>query len=361
MNKRYNIVIVGGGPAGLSAALEASKYTDNILVIDENLKAGGQLIKQTHKFFGSKNHHASVRGIKIAEMLIQSIDHSKVEFRSGVSAAGFYKPDTLVIEDRDRLYKVKSEKFIFATGAMENIIPFSNNDLPGIYGAGAVQTLMNLYGVVPGKRVLMIGAGNIGLIVSYQLFQSGVDIAGVVEASPYIGGYHVHAAKLRRMQIPIFTNHSIKAAYGSDCVERAVIAEVDNKWQPIPGTEKEFDVDTICLAVGLTPSTELLHQAGCEMIYAKELCGYVPKHDMYMETSVSGVFIAGDASGIEEASAAMLEGRMAGIKAAYDLVRFNRSEFNNAVSHIDFELKSLRSGPHGQKAMAGKKKIEIQR
>ncbi|MBN2851985.1 MAG: FAD-dependent oxidoreductase [Clostridia bacterium] len=361
MKDKYNIVIVGGGPAGLSAALEASKYTDNILLVDENIKAGGQLIKQTHKFFGSKNHHASERGINIAEDLIKSIDNKKVDFLCGVSAAGFYKPHTLLLEDREGIFKVDSEKFIFATGASENIIPFVNNDLPGVYGAGAVQTLMNLYGVVPGKRVLMIGAGNIGLIVSYQLFQSGVDIAGVVEASPYIGGYSVHAAKLRRMQIPIFTNHSIKAVYGNDCVEKAVISQVDSKWKMIKGTEKEFDVDTVCLAVGLTPSTEVLSQAGCEMIYARELCGYVPTHDKYMETSVAGVFIAGDASGIEEASAAMLEGKMAGLKAAYDIEKFNRSEWINSVSHIEFELKSLRSGPHGQKAMAGKKKIEIQR
>ncbi|MCK9226009.1 MAG: NAD(P)/FAD-dependent oxidoreductase, partial [Candidatus Muirbacterium halophilum] len=292
---------------------------------------------------------------------IKSIDSDKVEFLSGVSASGFYKPHTLLLEDKERLYRVNSDKFIFATGASENIIPFVNNDLPGVYGAGAVQTLMNLYGVVPGKRVLMIGAGNIGLIVSYQLFQCGVEIAGVVEASPYIGGYSVHAAKLRRMQIPIYTNHSIKAAYGDECVEKAVIAEVDSRWNIIKNTEKEFDVDTICLAVGLTPSTELLSQAGCDMVYVRELCGYVPKHDKFMETSISGVFVAGDASGIEEASAAMLEGRMAGLKACYDIEKFNRSEWINSISHIEFELKSLRSGPHGEKAVNGKKKIDIQR
>ncbi|MFA5479214.1 MAG: NAD(P)/FAD-dependent oxidoreductase [Candidatus Muiribacteriota bacterium] len=360
MTENYNIVIIGGGPAGLSAAVEASKYTDKILVVDENPTPGGQLSKQTHKFFGSKNHYASTRGVNICSTLINSIDKNKVKYMGQTSAVGFYKPDNIVLETEEKLISVKAHKFIFATGAMENMVSFENNDLPGIYGAGAVQTLMNLYGVKPADKVLMIGAGNIGLIVSYQLMQAGVKIAGVVEAAPGIGGYHVHAAKLRRMQVPIYTSHTILGAYGKESVEKAVICEVGSDWQPVSGTEKEINVDTICLAVGLTPSVELLHQAGCGIKYAKELCGYVPLHDKYMETTVPGIFVAGDASGIEEASAAMLEGRMAGLKAAYDIEKFNRSEFINEVEHIEFELKSLRTGPFGEKAASGKKKIFLE-
>ncbi|MGM0608345.1 MAG: NAD(P)/FAD-dependent oxidoreductase [Candidatus Muiribacteriota bacterium] len=360
MHKKYNIVIIGAGPAGLCAAVEASNYTDKILIVDENIKPGGQLAKQTHKFFGSKNHFASVRGVRICDELLEKVKNEKITFMPETSTVGFYKPDILILETREKLIKIQAQKFIFATGAMENMINFENNDMPGVYGAGAVQTLMNLYGVKPAQKVLMIGAGNIGLIVSYQLLQAGVEVEAVVEASPYIGGYHVHAAKLRRMQVPIYTQHTITGVYGNDSVEKAVICEVGSGWVPVSGTEKELQLDTVCLAVGLTPSTELLHQAGCQIKYAKELCGYVPYHDKFMETTVPGIFVAGDASGIEEASAAMLEGKVAGLKAAYDIEKFNRSEFINAVEHIEFELKSLRTGPFGEKAASGKKKIFLE-
>jgi sarcosine oxidase, subunit alpha len=129
---------------------------------------------------------------------------------------------------------------IIATGASEKFLGFPNNDLPGIYGAGAVQTLMNVYGVKPGNNVLMVGAGNIGLIVSYQLMQAGVNVEGIVEAAPRIGGYLVHASKIRRMGVPIYTSHTVKEAHGTDTLTGATIIQLDETWQPIPGTEKEW-------------------------------------------------------------------------------------------------------------------------
>jgi len=360
MGKKYNIVIVGAGPAGLAAASTASKYTDNILMVDENVQPGGQLSKQTHKFFGSKNHYASIRGVNICNILLDSLPKDKVEFRPQTTAVGFYKPDTLIIHHNDGLGKIKGRKFIFATGATENMVPFENNDLPGVYGAGAMQTLMNLYGVKPAQKVLMLGAGNIGLIVSYQLLQAGVEVEAVVEASPFIGGYHVHAAKLRRMGIPILTSHTIKGVYGDGKVEKAVIHKIGSDWQALPGTGKVVDVDTLCLAVGLTPSVELLHQAGCNIRFIKELSGYVSVHDDMMETNIPGIFVVGDASGVEEASAAMLEGNMAGLKAAYDIEGFNRSRFLNEKEIIEFELKSLRTGPFGERARTGKKRLMVE-
>ncbi len=360
MSEEYNIVIVGAGPAGLAAATTASKYTDKILIVDENIKPGGQLSKQTHKFFGSKNHYASVRGVNICNILLDGLSKEKVCFRPETSAIGFYKPDTLIIQDKEGLHKIKGNKFIFATGAIENMVSFENNDLPGVYGAGAMQTLMNLYGVKPAEKVLMLGAGNIGLIVSYQLMQAGVEIMGVVEASPFIGGYHVHAAKLRRMGVPILTSHTVKGVYGDGKVEKAIIHKLGGGFEPLHGTEKTIEIDTLCLAVGLTPSVELLHQAGCNIKFIKELSGYVSVHDDMMETNIPGVFVAGDASGVEEASAAMLEGNMAGLKAAYDIEGFNRSVFLNEKEIVEFELKSLRTGPFGERAQAGKKRLMVE-
>lgn len=160
--------------------------------------------------------------------------------------------------------------------------------LPGIYGAGAVQTLMNVAGVKPAEKVLMVGAGNIGLIVSYQLLQAGVEVAGIVEAAPRIGGYLVHASKIRRAGVPILTGHTVKEAYGKDKLEGVIVCKLDEKFQQIPGTEQDIPCDTLCLAVGLTPLTELCWQAGCEMAFIRELSGHVPLVDENLETTVPG-------------------------------------------------------------------------
>ena len=215
--------------------------------------------------------------------------------------------------------KIRPSKIILATGASEKFLEFPGNDLPGIYGAGAVQTLMNVAGVKPAERVLMVGAGNIGLIVSYQLMQAGVEVAGIIEAAPKIGGYLVHASKIRRAGVPIRTGYTIEKAYGTDALEGVVIVQVDSQFQPVPGTEETIPCDTLCLAVGLAPLTELCWQAGCDMAFIRELSGHIPLTDENLETSVPGVYAAGDVSGIEEASSAMVEGRLAGCAAAESL------------------------------------------
>ena len=191
------------------------------------------------------------------------------------TALGIYEDGVLLVEQHDRVHKVKAERIIVAVGASERMLAFPNNDLPGVYGAGAAQTLMNVHGVKPGHRVLMVGAGNIGLIVSYQMLQAGVEVVGIVEAAPTIGGYLVHAAKVRRAGVPIYTSHTVKEAYGEGVVEGAIIWQLDENWSPIPGTERDVAVDVICLAVGLSPLSDLLWQAGCEMAYVPELGGSV--------------------------------------------------------------------------------------
>jgi sarcosine oxidase subunit alpha len=237
---------------------------------------------------------------------------------------------------------------------MENMLLFPGNDLPGVYGAGAVQTLMNVYGVKPGERVLMVGAGNVGLIVSYQLLQAGIAVDRVVEAAPIIGGYNVHAAKLRRCGVPIQTSHSIKEVCGETKVEGAVVVRLDENWKPIKGSEEYIKCDTICLAVGLTPSTRLLSQIGVNLEFISEAGGYVALHDESMQTSVKGVYVAGDASGIEEASTAMIEGKIAGLASA---ILLGRSKNKKLLVQYREELVHLRAGPFGEKPRIAKEKI----
>jgi len=343
--KITDIAIIGGGPAGLSAAIYAASLGAKATLIDDGLELGGQLIKQTHKFFGSEKQFAGIRVIEIAEKMIQDIkEYDNVEVIANATVIGYYEDEVITIVqgvNGDMLKKLKAKRIIVATGASENMLPFVNNDLPGVYGAGAVQTLMNLYGVVPGNNVLMIGAGNIGLIVSYQLLQAGIKVEAIVEALPKIGGYLVHASKIRRLGVSIYTSHTLKEVYGTDCVERAVISEINQNFEFIPGTEKELEVDTICLAVGLSPLSDMLWQTGCQMKYVPELYDYVALRDDNMKTTKDKIYIAGDVAGIEEASSAMLEGQIAGLNAAMSL-GYKCDNYKEQDKKLKAELKELR-------------------
>ena len=352
------LAIVGAGPAGLSAAICAGRLGVRAIVLDENDVAGGQLIKQTHMFFGSREHYARVRGIDIGRRLLDELAGLPVEIHTGATVLGLYEGNILSILKSGRHSRLAADAVVLATGASENALAFEDCDLPGVYGAGAVQTLMNVYGVVPGRRVLMVGAGNIGLIVSYQLLQAGVGVAGVIDAAPQIGGYHVHAAKIRRAGVPILTSHTILRAVGADRVEGADICPVDSDWRPVRGAERAVEVDTICLAVGLTPNCELAFQAGCAQTSVPELGGWVAAHDDDLMTAVPGVFIAGDASGIEEASTAMLEGRLAGIAAAERLrPGIDREEVRRLKDEARRGLGELRAGPFGERPRIGKRRM----
>lgn len=363
-----DIFVVGAGPAGICATIEAANLGASVLLVDENLCIGGQLIKQTHKFFGSKYEKAGTRGIQIAKDLENELENlkkkGKVTLMLESTVIGYYegkkkKHKFGVIKREDYksiLYEIDCKAVIFACGAMENMLLFPGNDLPGVYGAGSVQTLMNVYGVKPGNKVIMVGAGNVGLIVSYQLLQAGINVDRVVEAAPIIGGYHVHAAKLRRCGVPIYTSHSIKEVYGDGKVEGAIVVKLDENWQPIKGSEKKVDCDTICLAIGLTPSTRLLSQIGVEMEIIPEAGGCVALHDDSMQTTIKGVYVAGDSSGIEEASTAMIEGKIAGVSAAFQL-GYDKKAKVLKKQYIE-ELERLREGPFGEKPRIAKNKIK---
>ncbi|WP_312202756.1 NAD(P)/FAD-dependent oxidoreductase [Anaerospora hongkongensis] len=352
-----DVLVIGAGPAGLLAATSAARTGAKVLLVERSERLGGQLIKQTHKFFGSRDEYAGERGIDIAARLIKETEEQAgITTRKNATVAGIYPDGVVVIACKDSFYTVRPKKIVIATGAAEKTMLFPNNDLPGIYGAGALQTLMNVYGIMPGKRILMVGAGNIGVIVAYQLLQAGVDVAGVVEAAPRVGGYAVHAAKLARYGVPIYTSHTIKSAHGQECLTGVTIAKLDESWQPIEGTDRYIAVDGLCLAVGLTPLTELCWQAGCEMRYVAELGGYVPLRDADMRTTKPDLFVAGDVSGVEEASAAMVEGKIAGLSVAADL---GCREITNELEHAKKQLSALRAGPASAKIRSGLSQILI--
>lgn len=356
--KEVELLIVGAGPAGLSAACEAARAGVQVMIIDENARPGGQLFKQIHKFFGSRVHLAGTRGFRIGEMLLQETRELGVEVQLGHPVYGIFAGNQVLYGGEDGVRKLHAKKMILATGANENNLCFEGSVLPGVMTAGAAQTMINLHHVLPGKKVVMVGSGNVGLIVSYQLLQAGAEVAALVEAAPAVGGYGVHANKLKRAGVPFYLSHTIKRVMGAQGVEQVEIIQLDQNFQPVPGTEIILEADTVCMAVGLTPMTELAELGGCEMTVSPALGGVVPLHDDSMRTTNPNIYVAGDIAGVEEASTAMEEGRMAGVAAAEDLGYLDQEMAEEKKKEIRERLQLLRSGQFGSRRADAKAKIE---
>lgn len=298
--QQADVLVIGGGPAGLSAAIEMAKHDFRIIVLDDKSSLGGKLVLQTHKFFGSQeDSYAGMRGIEIGEMLAENLKEYPNCSLWLNSTALFVFKDKKVGVLKGESYKIIEPRVILnAAGAREKFLRFPGNTLPGIYGAGAFQTLANRDLIKPSDRLFIVGGGNVGLIAGYHALQAGIEVVGLVEAMPFCAGYKVHSDKLKRLGVPIYTSHTVISAQGAEGVESVTIAEIDENFRVIPGTEKTFLCDTILIAVGLEPLSEFTGEA---------------------ETAGIKVFAAGDSAEIAEASSAMFNGKIAGLKIAKEL------------------------------------------
>ena len=295
-------LIIGGGPAGLAAAIELGKAGVRALIADDKHRLGGKLVLQTHKFFGSiEACHAGTRGTDIATILEEEVrQFENIQVWLNTTGLAVFSDRKVGLLRDGRYVVVQPHVLLVATGAREKSLVFKGNTLPGVYGAGAFQTLVNRDLVRPSGRLFIVGGGNVGLIAGYHALQAGIQVVGLCEALPECGGYKVHKDKLARLGVPIYTSHTILSANGKDDVESVTIAQIDENWRPVPGTEKAFACDTVLVAVGLDPVDEFVHKA--------------------QEFGLP-VYAAGDAEEIAEASAAMFTGRIRGMEIARSLGR----------------------------------------
>jgi NADPH-dependent 2,4-dienoyl-CoA reductase/sulfur reductase-like enzyme/Fe-S-cluster-containing hydrogenase component 2 len=297
-NVKCDVLVVGGGPSGLTSTIELAKLGLKVVLVDDKDKLGGKLLLQTHKFFGSEEDcYAGVRGYDIGKLLEdEARSYKNVTIYTDSSVVGIYKDQKAGIFANNKNYIIVDfDGIIISTGAREKSLVFPGNDLPGVYGAGAFQTLVNRDLIRAADKVMIIGSGNVGLIGAYHALQAGIEVAGIIEIANEISGYKVHADKIRRMGVPIYLNTTIISAEGKDKVERVTIAEVDENWNPVLETARTFDVDTLLVAAGLTPADEFF--------------------DMSDDFEFK-VVKAGDAEEIAEASSAMFGGKIAGLKMA---------------------------------------------
>lgn len=294
------VLIIGGGPAGIDAAVELGTLGVKTLLVDDKSELGGKLTLQTHTFFGSRDDcYAGTRGIEIARILTRKLEQlPSISTMLNATVVGAFSDGRVGLVVGGEYLLVKPRIVLVACGAREKSLAFKGCDLPGVYGAGAFQTILNRDLVQPTERLFIVGGGNVGLITGYHAIQAGIKVIGLVEALPECGGYRVHEDKLRRLGVPIFTSHTVLRAEGEERLRSVTIAALDGSWRPIAGTEKSFEVDTLLVAVGLSPVNELYEKI---VSYGIEC------------------YKAGDAEEIAEASAAIFSGKIAGRTIARSL------------------------------------------
>lgn len=299
------VLIIGGGPAGLAAAIELGSRGINCLLIDDKHRLGGKLVLQTHRFFGSVEAvYAGTRGIDLATKLEQEVrQFPSVEIWLQTTALAVFSDQKVgVLKEGKKYVLVKPQIILTASGAREKSLAFPGNTLPGVYGAGAFQTLVNRDLVRPTEKLFIVGGGNVGLIAGYHALQAGIKVVGLIEVMSEVGGYKVHKDKLARLGVPILTSHTILSANGQASVESVTIARVDEQFKPIKGTEKTYACDTVLIAVGLDPVNEF-----------------------YLKAREFGfpAYAAGDAEEIAEASAAIFSGKIRGLEIARVLGQYS--------------------------------------
>jgi thioredoxin reductase len=324
------VVVVGAGPAGITAAVQASRAGARVLLIDDGPAVGGQIYRQlaTEMRPGSG---ASANGYAAdGAPLFASLAASGVEVWSDTEVWGTFPDRVLAIHREGRSLRLQAGALVLATGAYDRPVAFPGWTLPGVVTAGGTTALIKSQRILPGRRVLLAGTGPLLLAAAAALARGGAEIAGIAVAASrtaFVGlvrrpgalGKAVEVlTTLKRSGAPMWYGHGIVRVEGRDGAERAVVAQWDASWRPMPGTERVVDADTVVIGYGLMASSELAQLSGCDVRYAAGQGGWVPvaPPDRFMETSVPGVFVAGDGAGVAGVEVGKLQGVLAGLGAA---------------------------------------------
>lgn len=332
--QRTEVAVLGAGPAGIAAALAAARAGARVTILDESPAPGGQIYRQPPDAFRLRRPEALGKEYARAQQLTRELAASSAQFLPATMVWGVEADKTLLLyREGGGASALKAEALIVATGAYDRPIAFPGWTLPGVWTAGGAQAMLKSQRILPGRRVLVAGAGPLLLPVAKALVEAGATVAGVVEATTRLEwALHSHRmlghwermgdavryeAALLRARVPRFFGHVVVRAEGADRVERATIAAVDRQWRPRPGSERTFDVDLLCIGYGFLSSMELPRLLGCELRYHGAQGQHLPRHTAEMESSVPGVFVAGETTGIGGADLALAEGRLAGLAAAH--------------------------------------------
>lgn len=302
MKKSYGIVVIGGGPAGLAAAIKAYDSGEkNVLIIERDDKLGGILNQCIHNGFGLTRFKESLTGPEYAYRFIIEAQKRDIEIMTGTTVLSLFANnennaanEITAINPEDGVFTVSAKAVVLAMGCRERsrgALNIPGSRPAGIFSAGAAQKFVNIKGYLPGKKVVILGSGDIGLIMARRMTLEGAKVQAVCEIMPYSSGLTRNIVQcLDDFGIPLYLSHTITKIEGKDRVTGVVVSAVDKDKKPIPGTEIRFDCDTVLFSVGLIPENELSKEAGIEL--SPRTKGAVV--DQTRETSVSGIFACGN-------------------------------------------------------------------
>lgn len=294
--KNYDIVIIGGGPAGLAAAVAAKKNgIDSILILERDKELGGILNQCIHNGFGLHTFKEELTGPEYAQRFIDQVNMLEIGYCLNTMVMDI-SPEKVVtaVNRTDGLFEIQAKAVILAMGCRER--PRGALNIPGyrpagIYSAGTAQRLVNMEGLMPGREVVILGSGDIGLIMARRMTLEGAKVKVVAELMPYSGGLKRNIVQcLDDYGIPLKLSHTVVDIKGKERLEGVTLAEVDDTGKPIPGTEEEYSCDTLLLSVGLIPENELSNGMGVKM--NKVTSG--PAVNESLETNIEGVFACGN-------------------------------------------------------------------
>ena len=316
---KYDLVVIGGGPGGLAAAIEAKKNgIDNILVIERDKELGGILQQCIHNGFGLHEFKEELTGPEYAQRFIEKLLEMNIEYKLDTMVLDLTEDKKIhAINSKDGYMVIEAKAVILAMGCRERTrgaISIPGDRPSGVFTAGAAQRFINMEGYMVGKKVLILGSGDIGLIMARRLTLEGAEVKAVVELMPFSGGLTRNIVQcLDDYNIPLYLSHTVIDVVGKDRLEKVVIAKVDENRKPIPETEKEYECDTLLLSVGLIPENDISRKTGLEI--DRRTNGLIVNE--MMETSAEGIFACGNVVHVHDlVDFVSAEARKAGAAAA---------------------------------------------
>jgi NADPH-dependent 2,4-dienoyl-CoA reductase/sulfur reductase-like enzyme len=295
ISKDIDVAVIGAGPAGLAAAIKAKESgLDKVVIIERGEYLGGLLDQCIHNGFGLFYFNEDLTGPEYAQRFIEKANDLGVESLLKSMVVNLFPDRRIVISNDKGITYLSPKAIILAMGCRERSresLSIPGTRPSGIFTAGTAQRYVNVDGYIPGKEVVILGSGDVGMIMARRLTLEGVEVKAVVEVLPYVGGLIRNEVQcLHDFDIPILLEHTVTKVHGRERVEAVTIAQVDKSWNPIAGTERTIGCDTLLISAGLIPENELSRMAGIEL---DPVTGG-PVVDSTMETSISGIFAGGN-------------------------------------------------------------------